>query len=376
MVKHSEILRVLGLMTGSSADGLDICLVEFKGNGLTPEFKILYSSEIPYPTHFREAFINPLHLTDDHIYNFDTELGMWFATEIKKLDLRFDLIASHGQTVKHNPPYSTLQIGEPSYMAEMFNVPVIYDFRTADLKQGGQGAPLIPIVDRLLYQHATKDQLSLNIGGIANLTIIPAENNPSDLLAWDTGPGNTLIDKAVRLYTRGKFNFDPEGSFAAHGILNNKLLRFLLKHEFYSLKPPRSAGQEQFGNLYFQRILKQFYPTTDQQYKDLILTLTELTAITIANSLNHLHPTYSPTTIHIGGGGLHNVTLMNTIQTHIPEITIHEVDTNGINANNKEAFGFAYLGYLHAHRIPGNIPSVTGAQNPTVLGITCLPTHS
>ncbi len=365
--KKSSI-RILGLMTGSSADGLDLCLVEFSGNGESPEYKILFSTEIPYPLTFQSAFLNPLELNDKQIEIFDEDLGQWFADEISKLELEFDIIASHGQTIKHEPPQFTLQIGDPKYMARRFNVPVIYDFRSADIEQGGQGAPLIPIVDRLLFQQADENVLALNIGGIANLTVIPALNNKHPLLAWDTGPGNTLIDKAVRIYSNHKLNYDPQGSIAAQGKLNRKLLDHLLKHKFYQLPPPRSAGQEQFGNKYFMSLLKQFYPNSQQEFKDLILTLTVLTGRTIATSVSTIAKKYSPKSMFVGGGGYKNISLMNILKQDLPGINIEGVKLKGVTEDNKEAFGFAYLAYLKIRSLPGNIPSVTGARHEVILG--------
>lgn len=355
-------------MTGSSADGLDICLVDFSGKTDTPTFTVIFSTEIPYPKHFQLAFRNPLELSDHDVAIFDTELGTWFADEIAKLDLKFDVIASHGQTIKHEPPHFTQQIGEPSFMKQRFDVPVIYDFRSADIKQGGQGAPLIPIVDRFLFQQEQADVLALNIGGIANLTVIPATLSSQPLLAWDTGPGNTLIDKAVRLYSNDTLAYDPEGRFAAEGVLNQKLLSFLLEHKFYQLTPPRSAGQEQFGLVYFNQILKQFSPETDQQFKDLIYTLTVLTVKTIVSSVNECSADYDPQVLFIGGGGCFNNTMLKLLEAELPHIDIRQVDHSGITTSNKEAFGFAYLGYLNINDLPGNIPSVTGASRQTILG--------
>ena len=368
-MNHTEQrVKILGLMTGSSADGLDLCLVKFSGKGRSPDYEILYSHEIAYPKMFQESFRNPLELSDTEIAHLDVELGEWFASEIERLDLNFDLIASHGQTIKHEPPFFTLQIGNPRFMSESLHCPVIYDFRTADIEMGGQGAPLIPIVDQYLLQQENSDVLALNIGGIANLSIVPSGNNTAPLLAWDTGPGNTLMDKAVRLFTHDKLSYDEGGTIAASGKLDPKLLNELLNHEFYQLTPPRSAGQEQFGKTYFQHILKQFNPGNDQEYRDLIHTLTVLTAKTIAESIHSLSAEYSPHSMVVGGGGAFNKTLMNFLKSELPSITISEMNLRGINQSNKEAFGFAYLGYLYTQGLTANLPSVTGARKAVKLG--------
>ncbi|NQV29402.1 MAG: anhydro-N-acetylmuramic acid kinase [Candidatus Marinimicrobia bacterium] len=360
-------IRILGLMTGSSADGLDLCLVHFTGEPLSPCYEVLFTGEIPYPVTFQTAFRNPLRIDEDQIKELHEALGTWFANQISQLGLQFDCIASHGQTIKHEPPHYSLQIGNPRYMAEKFQVPVIYDFRTADILQGGQGAPLIPIVDHFLLK-GSQDVLALNIGGISNLTVIPGENSLQPVLAWDTGPGNSLIDKAVRLYSKDKLNYDPEGTIAASGKSNTKLLKYLLKHKFYSIIPPRSAGQEQFGLDYFNQILKEFYPATDQEFKDFIRTLTVLTAKTIANSINDLLKLYSPNKLFVSGGGFYNSTLIGLLELELPDLQINELKLPGINPKNKEAFGFAYLGHRSLNNLTGNIPSVTGARKKVVLG--------
>lgn len=364
----SKPVKILGLMTGSSADGLDICLVQFSGRPDQPDYEVTYSTHIQYPEIFYSAFTNPLELDQTDIRRLDKDLGKWFAVEIEKIDLDFDMIASHGQTIKHQPPDFTLQIGDPRFMYEKFDKPVVYDFRTADIEAGGQGAPLIPIVDQYLFQKEDDDILALNIGGISNLTIVPARSNKHPLLAWDTGPGNTLIDKAARLFSKGKLSFDPEGSIAAQGNINNKLLGFLLQHEFYQLSPPRSAGQEQFGLGYFNSILKQYHPRDDQEFKDLAFTLTVLTAKSIASSVLMLPKLYTPKDLIISGGGFKNLTLISLIKSELSSLSFNEANINGVNSDNKEAFGFAYLGYRTLIKLPGNIPSVTGADKAVVLG--------
>ncbi|MBC8377497.1 MAG: anhydro-N-acetylmuramic acid kinase [FCB group bacterium] len=369
-------VNILGLMTGSSADGLDLCLVSFAGRDRSPVYEVLHSQEVPYPKYLQDSFINPLELSDAEIAQLDGELGAWFAAEIAKLKLDFDFIASHGQTIKHEPPNFTLQIGNPAAMADTFNCPVIYDFRTADVEQGGQGAPLIPIVDQYLLQQDNSDVLALNIGGIANLTIVPGLHNSAPVLAWDTGPGNTLMDKAVRLFSQDRLSYDESGNLAAQGKLNLKLLDELLEHEFYQRNPPRSAGQEQFGKTYFQQILKQFYPASDEEFKDLIYTLTVLTAKTITGNINSLSTDYSPTSMYVGGGGAFNKTLMNLLRAELPSIDISEMNREGVNQSNKEAFGFAYLGYLFLSELTANLPGVTGAGKAVMLGKLCKPHRS
>jgi anhydro-N-acetylmuramic acid kinase len=364
---------ILGLMTGSSADGLDLCWASFHEDGNRTQFKVLGSAEIEYPGIFKTLFSKPLDLTDQQIIELDLKLGSWLKDVIKNFNYPFDAIASHGQTIKHEPPHFSLQIGNPAYMARTFNKPVIYDFRNADIKVGGQGAPLIPITDKLLLEDPLDDVLALNIGGISNLTIVPPSFSGKDLLAWDCGPGNTLIDKAVKVFSNGEMTFDPEGQIAARGKLNQKLLDFLLQHEFYQLPPPKSAGQEQFGHTYFNEILKRAGCPSGKVDHDVIYTLTDLTAICIADAVHSLPGIYQPRIMHTGGGGVKNKTLMERLEKRLANIKLKPLDISGITAANKEAFGFAYLGYLHLMDRSGNIPSVTGARQEVILGRTCDP---
>jgi len=367
---------MLGLMTGSSADGLDACLVEFTGGNRQPDFRVLGSYSIDYPHLFQRAFQNPLELSKTEVTKLDHKLGIWLADRIIELGISCDVIASHGQTIRHAPPHFSQQIGNAQHMANRTGVPVIHDFRTPDIKAGGQGAPLIPIVDQYLLQQQHQDVLALNIGGIANLTVLPAANGKQTIIAWDTGPGNTLIDKAVRVYTKNRFNFDPEGSIAKQGYLKLNVLQFLLKHEFYQQPPPRSAGQEQYGSLYFNALLNMFPPQSDQEFKDLIHTLTVLTARTVAASIRSLKSEFTPRELYVAGGGWHNNTLIAMLQAEIPDITLLEFSKPGITTDNKEAFGFAYLGYLRLREFTGNLPGVTGARSAVLLGDIVYPQNS
>ena len=368
-----ERVKIVGMMTGSSADGLDLCLVEFTGRDQFPEYKVLDAREFPLPPEFGSAFKRPLELSTSESTNLSFKLGKWYAEQVAGCGWAFDLIASHGQTLVHAAPRYTLQIGEPGYLAARFNRPVIFDFRTRDVVMGGQGAPLIPIVDELLFRHATESRLGLNIGGIANITLLPPKNSPLPVIAWDTGPGNTLLDRTMMTWTQGEQAFDPNGENARAGRINQALLEWLRQHPYCGKKPPKSAGQEEFGIPFFQEIMDRFTPKTAGDWQDLLATLTEFTSVCIAGELKRFgrdYPTFKR--LFIGGGGSRNVFMMERLRALLPQLEIESVNLAGIDSDNKEAFGFAYLGYLWLRQLPGNLPSVTGARKPVVLGKLCI----
>ena len=364
-----ESITILGLMSGTSADGLDICLVRFSGRDRYPKYRVLKKDFIAYPEAFSSAFKNPLQLTGHEIAFWHMEWGRWVGSVIKKTAEPYDLIASHGQTLLHKPPEYTLQIGEALCIAQLCMKPVIYDFRTADVCLGGQGAPLIPIVDDYLLRGDKKSVVALNLGGIANLTYLPPRKASIPILAWDTGPANTLIDKAVKDFTKGKENYDNEGCYARSGKVNSELLNRLLTHPYFKRNIPKSAGQEQFGLAYYNGIRDDVNPQSKRDWHDLICTLTELTACTIAGDIQERLPAKpSIDRLYASGGGAENVFLMERLQKLLSGIAIEKFELPGIDSSSKEAFGFAYLGYLFMRGLSGNIPSVTGASHETVLG--------
>ena len=254
---QKERLRIMGLMTGTSADELDMCLVEFSGKNKYPKFKILSSKNIKMPTELSKRFKNPQDLSGSEVASLHFELGRFISEQIKNEKKQIDLVASHGQTLFHDPPNYTFQIGEPSYILNELDIPVIYDFRTMDVVNGGQGAPLIPIVDEYLFTDDNKTIATLNLGGIANITIIPPKKSKKSTIAWDTGPANMLIDKAVMSFTSEKEKYDKNGEYAFQGKVNNKLLKWLMGNKYFSRKLPKSTGQEEFGKTYFNKIIEK-----------------------------------------------------------------------------------------------------------------------
>ena len=366
---QKEQLRIMGLMTGTSADELDMCLVEFSGKDKYPKFKIISSKNIKIPSKLSERFKNPQDLSGSEVASLHFELGRFISDQIKNEKKQIDLVASHGQTLFHDPPNYTFQIGEPSYIVNELNIPVIYDFRTMDVVNGGQGAPLIPIVDEYLFTDDDDTVATLNLGGIANITIIPPKNSSKSTIAWDTGPANMLIDKAVLAFTSNKEKYDKDGKYASQGKVNNELLKWLMNNEYFNRKLPKSTGQEEFGKKYFNKIIEKFQPQTKDKWLSLITTLTLFTVRSISVEFNRESEKYSKVkTMYMSGGGSNNNFIVENLRKELSDINIKILSEKSITADNKEAFGFAYLGYLFIRRIPGNVPSVTGAKKESVLG--------
>jgi anhydro-N-acetylmuramic acid kinase len=298
--------------------------------------------------------------TTREISRLNFQLGELYARAIQRACRRYgpvELIGCHGQTIYHEGGASTLQIGEAAVIAERTGVPVVSDFRTRDIAAGGQGAPLVPFVDGLLFGHPRRTRIALNIGGIANITVIPAG------IAFDTGPGNMAIDALVREYTGGRQNFDRGGRIAAQGNLDRALLDDLLADPYYRKQPPKSAGREQYGAEFVAR-LKQ----TGLPLPDLIATATVLTAATIAMAVATAAAPCTPDELIVSGGGAHNLQILAHLAALLPGVAMATSADYGIDVDAKEAVAFAILAYQTWRRKPSNLPSATGARHPVILG--------
>jgi anhydro-N-acetylmuramic acid kinase len=257
-----------------------------------------------------------------------------------------------------------MQIGEASVIAEELGVPVVSDFRTRDMAAGGKGAPLVPYLDYWLFRHARSGRVALNIGGIANITAIPPGAHPDEVLAFDTGPGNMVMDALTTEFTQGRQHFDRDGSIAASGKVDRTLLDSLLSDSYYQRWPPKTAGREQYGAEFITRLKRTRLPV-----RDLIATATALTAATIATGLERFVRPWMPVhEVIASGGGVRNTTLMGYLQAFLPDVRIARSDEFGIGADAKEAVAFAVLAYETFRRRPSNVPSATGARRPVVLG--------
>jgi anhydro-N-acetylmuramic acid kinase len=356
---------VAGVMSGTSLDGIDVAMVDVTSRG----FRVKAFWTVPYPAKVREAILKASSAAEIGRLHF--LLGELYAEAVKKSKLRPQLIACHGQTIHHEGEpvsylgrkiASTLQIGEAAVIAERTGVPVVSDFRPRDIAAGGRGAPLVPYVDYRLFRDKRQGRVILNIGGIANITAIPPSAKPEEVIAFDTGPGNMVIDALVAEYSRGKRRFDKDGRLAARGRVNKELLEQLLAEPYYRKHPPKTAGREQYGRPFVEKLLATKLPLVD-----LIATATALTSSTIALAVSRLVPMRVDELI-VSGGGARNPQVMGYLAALLPDVSILASSDFGIDIDAKEAIAFAILGYETWRRRPTNLPSATGARRPVVLG--------
>jgi anhydro-N-acetylmuramic acid kinase len=365
-------------------DGVDAALVELRGPAEKLRVRLRAFVSVPYPRAVRGEILRlaggePTRAGEISQLNF--LLGELFAHAALAVCRRgkvpprhLAVIGSHGQTIYHQGAptldagrriSSTLQIAEPAVIAEKTGAPVVADFRTADMAAGGQGAPLVPLVDYLLLRDDREGRVVLNIGGIANITVIPARAKPEEVFGFDTGPGNMVIDALVRHFTKGRKSYDAGGRWAARGKAIEPLLAQLLRLPFFRRQPPKSAGREQFGDWF----VKEFFLKRRAKHADLLRTATELTAQTIAQAIERfVFPRVKVHRLIVSGGGAHNRLLMRRLRELLPHLAVCLSDQYGLPVDAKEAIAFAILADRTLHGLPGNLPSVTGACRPVVLG--------
>ncbi len=383
-------LLVLGMMSGTSADGIETALLRISGVPPQLSCKLVGHASFPIPKAIRAKILEiaeGTHVPAGEISQLNFRLGGLFAetalAACKRLRLpikRLDLIASHGQTVFHQGlpiPFvgkrtaSTLQIGEPAVVAVRTGVTTVGDFRPADMAAGGQGAPLVPFADFLMYRHEKVGRASLNLGGIANLTVIPAEAQPKDVFAFDTGPANMLIDALVSHFTKGRQRVDAGAKIAQRGQCLMPLLEKLLRDPYLRLKPPKSTGREYFGREFAARILKEGHRLRARP-EDLIRTATVFTALSVVDALNRfVLPRTKIGQLIVSGGGARNTLLMAQLEAALAPIELLTSEQFGVPEESKEAYAFALLGYETFHRRASNLPSATGAEHPAILGKIC-----
>ncbi len=375
----------IGLMAGTSLDGIDAALVRLTGSSDALQAQTLAVHHSPYTPEEREGLLQLIERgRPAELCLWDAYLGERFAQAASELMAqarppRLDFIGSHGQTIWHAPHgallgapvRNTLQIGQPDVIAARLGAPVIADFRTRDMAHGGQGAPLVPIVDWLLLRHPSEHRVALNLGGMANVTVLPANGAPDTIAAFDTGPGNALIDAAVYAYTQGQHTYDRDGYWASRGAVHERLLNYLMSHPYLEQPPPKSTGREVFGEALLEELHRMFGRL---QLHELAATFTEFTARSVADALaRFVSPHYPIRRVIVSGGGVHNPALMARLQARLPDVSIVSSAQYGIDPDFKEAVAFAVLADRFLQGLPATYPNTTGASRPCLAGKLATP---
>ncbi|WP_315121679.1 anhydro-N-acetylmuramic acid kinase AnmK [uncultured Clostridium sp.] len=369
---------VVGLMSGTSLDGIDCALVQIEGNGINTKIKPMYFDNLPMPDDIRREILECCSIGSSNvekICRLNFKLGELFAHAVisicnkNKIQLsHIDLIGSHGQTIYHIPQNSTLQIGELSVIAERTNIPVVGDFRVRDIAAGGHGAPLVPYTEYLLYRSEDKTRILQNIGGIGNATILPKNCTLEEVLAFDTGPGNMIIDRVVFHLTNGEKNFDKDGTIAGKGKVHKKLLGEMMDHPYIKTIPPKTTGREVFGVDYTKKLLAKC-SSMNLCKEDIVATVAAFTVESIAYHYEkYVSNKYDVDEVIIGGGGSYNNTLISMLEQRLPMVSINTQEAFGYSSDAKEAIAFAILANEAIHGNSNNVPSVTGAKHPVVMG--------
>jgi anhydro-N-acetylmuramic acid kinase len=371
-------MRVIGLISGTSVDGIDATLVEITGCQGDLKVQFLAGATYPYSEALRSQILQvcggmPLSMAEWS--DLDDAIAKAFAQaaiSLQQSSEPAELIGSHGQTVFHRPPQEdqlgySVQLGRGELIARLTGITTVSNFRVADIAAGGHGAPLVPILDAYLLCHHEYDRCVQNIGGIGNVTYLPKTNfNSTPILGWDTGPGNTLLDLAVQYFSQGTQTYDHDGEWAATGTPCIPLVEAWLQQDFFQQPPPKSTGRELFGKDYLQFCLAEAEPYSLSP-ADILATLTELTALSIYRSYCQFLPSL-PDQILLCGGGSHNRYLKHRLETLLAPIPVFSTSEIGLNADFKEAITFAVLAYWRQLGIPGNLPRVTGATSEVLLG--------
>jgi len=389
--KENRARTVAGIMSGTSADGIDVALVRITPSRNSadpfPRMRLLAHVAVSYPPAVRKYILQMMNAAAASVADMSRlnwRLGQLYADAVKltlkEHPTRLDLIGCHGQTIYHQgiarkflgaQVACTWQMGEASVIASELGVPVVSDFRPADLALGGQGAPLVPLLDYVAFHHPTRNRVLQNLGGIANLTVIPADASPQAIFAFDTGPANMVID-ALMAECFGK-KYDAQGAIAKRGRVLESAIGHCLRNRFFQGAPPKSAGREQFGREFVARFLADCRKQSKRP-EDAVATATALTARSIGHAWkDFVAPALGSTSTDyiVAGGGAHNRTLLEMIRRELEpfgKISIKTSDAFGIPAAAKEAMAFALLAYQTRNNQPGNLPRATGAIRPAILG--------
>jgi anhydro-N-acetylmuramic acid kinase len=389
-------------MSGTSADGMDVALVRISGAPPKINAELVNFTSLPFPGNVGSAVLRVAEgepVTSGEISQLNFRLGQLFARacldacrQFRISPKKIALIGSHGQTIFHQgvpTPHlgarvaSTLQIGEPSMIAALTGITTVADFRPADMAVGGQGAPLVPFVDYVLYRHENLGRVALNLGGIGNVTAIPRRAKPRDVFAFDTGPGNMVIDALVKRFTRGHQTFDRNARMAQRGRCLPRLINELMRDAYLAKRPPKTAGREQYGHAFVERLLR-LGRVERAKPADLVCTATIFTALSVIDAMHRwvlpqiqvlpgsrvLAPTKTCQLI-VSGGGVHNPLIMAQLAAALPAVEVIPSSHLGVPEHAKEALAFAILAYETFHHRAANLPSATGARRPSILGKVC-----
>ncbi|MBR5109260.1 MAG: anhydro-N-acetylmuramic acid kinase [Clostridia bacterium] len=384
LLQEKNTLKVIGLMSGTSADGMDAALTEITGYGLQTKVKALGFVSLPYSDAVREEILRLASGTaggsrDLCLFSFALgEISLQACRAVCEQSgvppEAVDLVGSHGQTLYHVPAAvdylghavrGTLQLGEPSVICEGLGCPVVSDFRVRDMAAGGQGAPVVPYAEYLLYRRQDQSVGLQNIGGIGNLTVLPKGGAPEDTFAFDTGPGNMVMDQVTERMTAGKMRYDENGALAAQGVCSEALLRWMLQDPYLKKQPPKSTGREDYGKAYVDALLQKAQELGVRGL-DALATACRFTAVCIQAAVEE-HCPVRPDCLVVGGGGSHNPTLMKEIR-RVLSIPVLVNEDLGFDSDAKEAVAFAILANECIHGAANSVPSVTGAAHPVVMG--------
>jgi len=379
-------MLVVGLISGTSMDGITAALVEIEqgasGDALDLDVRLLSWLNRAYPPQVKqkllvlreEGSVPELCALNFLLGEYFAEAALAVIDQAGKSPAEVALIGNHGQTVCHLPQRlvdpefgvpSTLQIGESDVIVERTGITTVGDFRTRDMAASGEAAPLIPYVDYVLFRSDTRSRVLLNLGGIANVTYLPAAAKLDDVVAFDTGPASMLIDGVVEHLTRGQKAFDENGAMAAQGVVDESFLKTLMQHPFVHLAPPKSTGREEFGRDFLREVLQRA-EVAQLEGNDLVATVTAFSAASLVLNCQSFLDEFDA--LIVGGGGAHNGALIDMIKARVGKVKVMTTQALGIPVEAKEAVGFAILGYQAFHGRTNNLPSATGAAHPVVMG--------
>ncbi|WP_446744530.1 anhydro-N-acetylmuramic acid kinase [Silvibacterium acidisoli] len=383
-----KAMIVAGMMSGTSADGVDVAMVKISPSSGYPKMKLLAHHSAGYPAALRRAVIasmNAPEISTAELARLNWRLGIAYAEALReavdKSGVKPDLVGCHGQTIYHQGKPSlyagrrmacTWQLGEPALIAAEMKIPVVSNFRPADMAAGGQGAPLVPLLDAVLFAHTKRGRVLQNIGGIGNLTVMPAGAKPGQFFAFDTGPGNMVIDQLMeKLYQK---NFDRDGRVGRSGKVLDPVISTELRKPYYKEAPPKSAGREEYGAEFAASFLNACQKLSKKP-EDAIATATALAAESIALAYSSFvqKKMTGPVDFIASGGGTRNRTLMQLLEQKLTPLgcSVSTIDDAGMPSQAKEAVAFALLAWQTWHHLPGNLPSATGAKRPAILGEVC-----